>query len=282
MTYSWSENRRCAAVLSFDVDGESGILAEDPKMSQRLSAIAWARYGPKTGVPRILDLLEKQDVRATFFIPGYTAQLYPDLIKRISDEGHEIGVHGYLHEKVSDLNLMQEETALIKTCDILEKITGIRPIGYRAPLWDVNNRTPELLASHGMVYDSSLMDDDVPYTISTKKGDLVEIPVHWTNDDWEQFAFHMNPAIGSGVIETCAKALQLWQEEVTGMHHYGGAFILTMHPELIGRPARVLMLEKLIEYMRSLDGIWLTTCGEIARYHQQQSLISAVSATSNK
>ncbi|WP_019506499.1 polysaccharide deacetylase [Pleurocapsa sp. PCC 7319] len=277
MTYNWSENRRCAAVLSFDVDGESGILAEDPKMSQRLSAIAWARYGPKTGVPRILDMLKKQSVQATFFVPGYTAELYPDLVKRISDEGHEIGVHGYLHEKVSSLDLIQEETALVKTCDILEKITGTRPIGYRAPLWDVNDRTPELLASHGMVYDSSLMDDDVPYTISTPKGDLIEIPPHWTNDDWEQFAFHMEPKIGSGVIETCAKALQLWQEEVEGMHHYGRAFILTMHPELIGRPARVLMLEKLIEYMRSLDGVWLTTCGEIARYHQKQNLTATMS-----
>ena len=277
MAYRWSENRRCAAVLSFDVDGESGILAIDPKMSQRLSAIAWARYGPKTGVPRILEMLAKQEVRATFFVPGYTAELYPDSIKRISDEGHEIGVHGYLHEKVSDLDSIQEEAALVKTCNILEKLTGKRPVGYRSPLWDVNQRTPELLVNHGMIYDSSLMDDDFPYTISTKKGDLVEIPPHWTNDDWEQFAFHMDPAIGSGVIETCQKALQLWKEEVEGMHHYGGAFILTMHPELIGRPARVLMLEKLIEYMRSLDGVWLTTCEEIAHHHQQQTLASAVS-----
>ena len=276
MTYSWPDEQRCAAVLSFDVDGESGILAINPKMAKRLSAIAWARYGPKTGVPRILKMLKKQSVRASFFIPGYTAELYPDLIKRISDEGHEIGVHGYLHEKVSDLDLVQEEVALVKTCDILEKITGTRPIGYRAPLWDVNQHTPEILVKNGIIYDSSLMDDDVPYTLETPEGKLVEIPVHGTNDDWEQFAFHMDPEIGSGVIETCAKALQLWKEEVEGMHHYHGAFILTMHPEIIGRPARVLMLEKLIDYMRSLEGVWLTTCGEIARYHQQQNIVKTV------
>ncbi len=277
MQFAWAKGIRCAAVLSFDVDGESGMLQADPKNKDRLSVMSWARYGPKTGVPRILDMLAAKQVKATFFVPGYTAELYPDLIKRIHDEGHEIGAHGYLHEPVSTLDPVEEETALVRTCTILEQITGVKPIGYRAPLWEVNPCSADILARHGLLYDSSLMDDDKPYTLSTPSGDLVELPVHWTNDDWEQFAFLYNPPIGSGVIETCQKAFQLWKEEFEGMYHYGSAFILTMHPELIGRPARVLMVEQLIDHIRAHDGVWLTTCGEIARYYasQQATLATA-------
>ncbi|HEY9824115.1 MAG TPA: polysaccharide deacetylase [Stenomitos sp.] len=263
----WPAGIRCAAVLSFDVDGEAGMLQGDPRNQERLAVLSWARYGPKVGVPRILEMLQAKGVKATFFVPGYTAELYPDLIKRIAAEGHEVGAHGYLHEPASTLSSIEEEVALVKTCTILEQLTGRKPVGYRAPWWDLNLGSPALMASHGLLYDSSLMDDDKPYTLKTSAGDLVEIPVHWTNDDWEQFAFIAEPKVGSGVIETCEKAFQLWKEEFDGMYRYGSAFVLTMHPEIIGRPGRILMLERLIDYMRSHEGVWLTTCEEIAKHH---------------
>jgi peptidoglycan-N-acetylglucosamine deacetylase len=271
MAYPWPTGIRCAAALSFDVDGESGLLQVNSKNKDRLAVMSWARYGPKTGVPRILDMLKRREVKATFFVPGYTAELYPDVIKRIHDEGHEVGAHGYLHEPLSTLDPIQEEAALVKTCTILEQITGQKPVGFRAPLWDVNSGSLEILKAQGLLYDSSLMDDDQPYTITTPAGPLAELPVHWTNDDWEQFAYLMDPAIGSGVIETCEKAFQLWKEEFEGMYHYGSAFILTMHPELIGRPGRVMMLERLIDFIQSHEGVWLTTCAEIARHQLTQS-----------
>lgn len=267
MTYSWPEGIRCAAALSFDVDGEAGILAVSPKYSQSLSALSWARYGPKVGVPRILDLLQDKGVKASFFVPGYTAELYPQLIKRIHDEGHEIGVHGYMHEKPSNLDDIEEEAALVKTLKILKDITGEKPVGYRAPWWDMKVSSPALLVRHGMAYDSSLMDDDAPYTLSTDDGDLVELPLHWTNDDWEQFAFTVDPPTGGGVIETCAKAYELWREEFEGLYHYNRSFVLTMHPEIIGRPARLMMLGRLIDHIQSFEGVWLTTCGDIAQHH---------------
>lgn len=274
----WPKGMRCAATLSFDIDGEAGMLQGDPKNKDRIAVLSWARYGPKVGVPRILDMLKAKDVKATFFVPGYTAELYPDLIKRIADEGHEVGAHGYLHEPISTLDPIEEEIALVKTCTILEHLTGRKPVGYRAPWWDLNPGSPALLAAHRFLYDSSLMDDDKPYTLNTPSGDLVEVPVHWTNDDWEQFAFIAKPKVGSGVIETCEKAFQLWKEEFDGMHHYGGAFILTMHPEIIGRPARVMMLERLIDHMRSQDGVWLTTCENIAR-HQASKQVTLETVT---
>jgi peptidoglycan/xylan/chitin deacetylase (PgdA/CDA1 family) len=133
---------RCAVALSFDVDGESGMLQADPKNAERLSVLSWARYGPKVGAPRILDLLRDKQVRSTFFVPGYTAELYPQLIERIAAEGHEIGVHGYLHEKLSDLDAIEEEATLVRTCTILENLTGRKPIGYRAPWWELNPGSP--------------------------------------------------------------------------------------------------------------------------------------------
>lgn len=270
MTFRLPTGIRCAVALTFDVDGEAGMLQADPRNAEKLGVLSWARYGPKVGVPRILDMLSEKQVQASFFVPGYTAELYPDLVRRISAEGHEIGAHGYLHEKLSSLDAIQEEAALAKTCSILQSLTGRKPIGYRAPWWELNSRTPELLVRYGMLYDSSLMDDDRPYCLPTPAGDLVEVPIHWTNDDWEQFAFLADPPMGSGVIETCAKAFQLWKEEFDGQYHYGGMFVLTLHPELIGRPARVLMLSRLIDYIRTHEGVWLTTCEAIAR----QGLVS--------
>jgi len=280
MSYQWPEGIQSAAMLSFDVDGESGMLQADPRNAERLSVMSWAKYGPKVGVPRILDMLATKGVKATFFVPGYTAELYPELIQRINEEGHEVGSHGYLHEPVSQLDPIAEEATLAKTSLILQNITGQKPVGYRAPWWELNPGSPALLAQHGYLYDSSLMDDDRPYTLATAAGDLVELPVHWTNDDWEQFAFLAQPATGSGVIETCAKALQLWKEEVDGAHRYGGLFVLTMHPEIIGRAARVMMLEALIDYIQSKPGMWLTTGKEIAQYQQrlhQQAEIATMS-----
>lgn len=266
MSSIWSYGIHCAVALTFDVDGEAGILQVDSKSAERLSSLSWARYGPRVGAYRILDLLRDKGVKATFFFPGYTAELYPSLVEQIDRDGHEIGIHGYMHEPLSTLSPEAEEETLVRTIDILEGITGRKPVGYRAPLWDLNLDLPALLARHGLLYDSSLMDDDKPYAIATAAGKLIELPVHWTNDDWEQFGYLMNPAIGSGVIETCEKAFQLWKEEFDGMYRYGGAFVLTMHPEITGRPARVMMLERLIDYIQSHEGVWMTTCAEIARY----------------
>lgn len=280
MLFTWPTGVRCAVALSFDVDGEAGMLQADPKNAERLSVMSWARYGPKVGVPRLLDLLKDKEVHATFFVPGYTAELYPKLIERIFAEGHEIGVHGYLHEKLSELDPIEEEAALIRTCTILQNITGRKPVGYRAPWWELNPGSPALLARHGLLYDSSLMDEDRPYILPTAGGDLVEVPIHWTNDDWEQFAFLAEPATGSGVIETCEKAFQLWQEEFDGQYYYKNSFVLTMHPEVIGRPARVLMLGRLIDYMRSHDGVWFTTCEEIARHRLTREIPVASSEVS--
>jgi peptidoglycan/xylan/chitin deacetylase (PgdA/CDA1 family) len=267
--FTWPPGHTSAAALSFDVDGECAVLSQDPAAASRWGVMSHQAYGPTIGVPRILRLLAHHDVRATFFVPGYTARRYPDTVRAIVDAGHEVGHHGYMHEHVRGVSRDVERSILLRGLEALEEVAKVRPIGYRAPGAELNYRSPELLADEGFLYDSSLMDDDTPYVIATtpqKDGKtLIEIPIHWGLDDWEQYAF-LPGLEGSGVIESPAKALEMWSLELTAMAAENGCFVLTAHPEMSGRPSRAAALGELIEHARSVGGVWLTTLGDIATY----------------
>ncbi|MDI3385509.1 polysaccharide deacetylase [Streptomyces sp. B-S-A8] len=266
MNFPWPEGRRAAAAFTFDVDAESCVLAHDPAASSRMSLMSHQAYGPRVGVPRLLRLLRRLDVRATFFVPGFTADTYPDLVRTIVDDGHEVAHHGYLHEPMRGIDAATEAEYLDRGLEALDR-AGARPVGYRAPWWEMNWHTPDLLIERGFGYDSSLLDGDVPYRLhgSAEPGDLVEIPVDWSLDDWEQYAFYPGWT-GSGVIESPRKAHEMWLLEAEAQHAEGGCFVLTNHPFLSGRPARAAALERLIADVRALDGMWVTTLAEIAAH----------------
>lgn len=266
MKFPWPDGARCACVVSFDVDAESVILAIDRRYALRASTMSHQAYGPKVGVPRLLCELERAGVRATFFVPGFTARRYPDTVRRIVAAGHEVGWHNDLHESLFTLAEEEEERAILeRAAEVLEPLTGRRPTGYRAPWWELNPRTPELLAEAGFTYDSSLMDDDVPYVLETSCGSLAELPVHWSLDDWEQYAFLPEPDIGH-VIELPSKVLELWRVELEAMHEEGCLLVLTMHPFLSGRPSRARNVGRFVEYARELGGVWFATAEEIAEH----------------
>ncbi|MFL6053958.1 MAG: polysaccharide deacetylase family protein [Actinoallomurus sp.] len=228
-------------------------------------------YGPRIGVPRLLRLLERQDVRATFFVPGFTAECHPDTVRAIVDAGHEIGHHGYLHEPMQGIDPSTEARYLDRGLAALERVAGIRPTGYRAPWWEMNWHTPRLLAERGFRYDSSLLDDDIPYRFlapGSRVSTLIEISVDWALDDWEQYAFYPG-FTGSGVIESPAKVLEMWTLEARAHHREGGCFDLTNHPFISGRPSKAAALERLIEEVRGLEGMWIATLGEIAAHADQ-------------
>jgi peptidoglycan/xylan/chitin deacetylase (PgdA/CDA1 family) len=214
-------------------------------------------------VPRLLGVLERAGVRATFFVPGFTARRYPDVVRAIVAAGHEVGWHNDLHEPPYSLSEDEERAILERGAEVLEPLTGARPRGYRAPWWELNERTPELLAAAGFAYDSSLMDDDVPYRLATDAGTLIELPVHWSLDDWEQYAFLPEPDIGSQ-IELPAKVLELWTGELDAMRDEGCLLVITMHPFLSGRPARAKMLGEFLARVRERGDVWQATMGEIA------------------
>lgn len=265
---TWPEGYRAAASFTFDVDAESCTIAHDPSSTRRMSLMSHQSYGPKIAVPRLLQLLDRQDIKATFFIPGFTAESYPDVVRRIADGGHEIAHHGYLHEPMQGIDAATEASYLDRGLEALANVAGIRPVGYRAPWWELNWQSPALLADRGFLYDSSLLDGDAPYRMAVAEGDsrdIVEIPVDWALDDWEQYGFY--PGVtGSGVIESPAKALEMWTLEAQAHHSQGSCFVLTNHPFISGRPSRAVALEQLMERVKDLDGMWVTTLEEIAQH----------------
>ena len=273
---SWPAGKNAAACLTFDMDAEAAVLTADISSIHRMTPMSHQSYGPLVGVPRILDLLARHDVRATFFVPGYSAERYPEVVRSIAEAGHEIAHHSYFHENTVGMDEQTEAAMIDRGLRALNDVAGVRPVGYRAPMWELNYHTPRLLAERGFLYDSSLMDSDHPYLLAVDESPdastLVEIPVSWGLDDWEQYAF-LPGLIGSGVIESPAKALEMWTLELDAMHRLGAAFVLCCHPFLSGRPSRAEALERLIERMKALDGLWITTVGEVARHTASLNLV---------
>jgi peptidoglycan/xylan/chitin deacetylase (PgdA/CDA1 family) len=238
-----------------------------------MSVMTHQAYGPVTGVPRLLDMLDRHQVAATFFVPGYSALRYPDVVRSILARGHEVAHHGYLHEPLTGVDEATEIAYLERGLDALYEVTGERPLGYRAPMWELNYRSARMLHERGFLYDSSLMDADHPYELATGTGGdhIVEIPIHWALDDWEQYCY-IPDLFGAGVIESPAKARELWSLELAAMAGAGGCFVLTAHPFLSGRPSRTLALESIVEQAVSTSGVWIATMADIARHTRAQDL----------
>jgi peptidoglycan/xylan/chitin deacetylase (PgdA/CDA1 family) len=262
----WPDGKTAAAAFTFDVDAESAVLWDNEAVGARMSVMSHQAYGPLVGVPRILDLLERHQIASTFFVPGHTADRYPEAIRSIVAAGHEIAHHGYLHEQPTKLTLEQEIDVLDRGLAALADVAGVRPSGYRAPMWDLSWRTPALLAERGFLYDSSLMDSDHPYELAITPGadqSLVEIPIQWALDDWEQYCY-LPDVSGSGLIESPRKAREIWQLEFDGLRRVGGCWVLTNHPFLTGRPSRAAELDDLMRYVLDHDDVWTTNLATIA------------------
>ena len=264
----WPEGKTAAAAFTFDVDAESAVLWNNESVGARMSVMSHQAYGPLVGIPRILDLLDKHQIASTFFVPGHTADRYPEAIRSIVAAGHEIAHHGYLHEQPTALTLEEEIDVIDRGLAALADVAGVRPSGYRAPMWDLSWRTPALLAERGFLYDSSLMDSDHPYELAITPGaerSLVEIPIQWALDDWEQYCY-LPDISGSGLIESPRKARELWQLEFDGLRQAGGCWVLTNHPFLTGRTSRAAELDDLMSYVLGHDDVWTTNLASIAEH----------------
>jgi peptidoglycan/xylan/chitin deacetylase (PgdA/CDA1 family) len=252
-------------MLTFDLDGVSSWLRRNPDFRFLPSLMSMAEYGPSVATPRILDMLDAHGIKATFFVPGYVAESHAELVKDIVRRGHEVGHHGYLHESPATLSSREEQSVLEKGTDILTRITGQAPRGYRAPGWELSERSAGLLASHGFIYDSSLMGDDAPYLLNRDTAQqLVEIPVHWLLDDAPHFVYA--PAANRlGPMRSPDEVYSAWAAEFDGLYHYGRAFTLTMHPQHIGRPGRLMMLDRLVRYIRGFPHVEFMRAVDVAQ-----------------
>jgi peptidoglycan-N-acetylglucosamine deacetylase len=263
---------RLSVCLSFDFDAMSVWIAA----TDNPATISRGEFGA-VAVPRILALLARHEALATFFIPGHTALAYPDLVRQIRDAGHEIGHHGWVHENPAELDLAGEREVFERGLEALDQVAGVRPVGYRSPAVDFSANTIDVLVEYGVAYDSSCSGSDfTPYYL--RQGDswsktepyvfgepcgVVEMPFSWVLDDFPHFEFEVGWSTEQSAPSTVR---EIWQGEFdyARANCPGGAFILTMHPQVIGRGHRLTMLEALIEHMAAQEGVVFETLGACA------------------
>jgi peptidoglycan-N-acetylglucosamine deacetylase len=259
------KNPKLTVALTFDHDA---ISWEAAKGSGPV-ALSRGEYGPRVGLPRVLRLLERHGIYSTFFVPVHTALTFPDGVKAIIGAGHEIACHGWSHENLSRMRPRAQRELLRRCLSALAEIWGRDVRGFRAPFWQVSPRTLEIVEDLGFTYDSSLMADDVvPYRV--RRGDkhdpedrsrlgtpgrLIEVPISSTLDDWPYF--EAPSAGGSAAMVPPSHVLDIWTAELRWLHENesSGLMTLTMHPESIGRPSRIAMLETFIQIARDLPDV---------------------------
>jgi len=259
----WPNGARCAVALSFDSDHDSSELRDGGKSIGRLS---WGQYGNRVGVPRILDLLKRHDVKASFFVPAVVALLYPDEQRRIVSEGHEIGIHGWIHELNSALASDVERDLMMRSADALEKITGIRPQGIRTPSWDFGQSTLDSIVNMGLVYDSSLMADEDCYELllDGKPTGVIELPVEWVRDDAVYFMTHRFQNLRPHTSPS--DVFDIFRREFDEAYRTRGLFQLTMHPHIIGYRSRIWIVEELIRHAVALGDVWFGTHADVVSW----------------
>jgi len=255
---------KSAVCLTFDLDAETAWISRDPANIDRLSVMSQGAYGAKVGVPLILDFLDRNQIKTTFFVPGWTAERWSDVVAEIHRRGHEVGHHGYLHEALEGKTREEEEAILTGSSRIIEGITGAPPIGYRAPLYEITRETTGLLRRHGFLYASNLQDSLWPYRHDGSPP-LVELPVSWILDDGPFWAFGLRPNLYRQIFPPSA-VRSVWRDEFRGIHGVGGLTMFILHPQYSGRPSRLQMLQELVDEMRSAEGVWFTHGAELARY----------------
>ncbi len=264
---SWPDKNKVAVGLSFDVDNETPSL-RDNRLSP--SELSQGEYGSRVAMKRILDLLDRYRIKATFFVPAVTAKLYPDDMKQIIAKGHEIGLHGWIHERNSLLLETDERQLMTKSLQTLTETSGQKPVGIRTPSWDYSPSTLKIIRELGLLYDSSLMADDRPYEVLSegKPTGVVELPVEWILDDYPYYGMDRDSTVRPHLAPE--DVLDIWTKEFDVAYQEGTAFILTMHPHISGHRSRMVVLEKLIQHINSKPGAWFARHEDIARAAKSQ------------
>ena len=259
----WPNGAKCAVLISYDADHETPYLRDGHTSP---GSLAQGEYGSRSAVPRILDMLARHEVPTSFYVPAVSALLHPKDIDAYVEGGHEVAVHGWIHERNTQLAYEAELDLMGRATDTLEKLSGTRPIGIRTPSWDFSYSTLDVIRELGLVYDSSLMADDEPYELDadgTPTG-VIEIPVEWVRDDAPYFMMDrfggLRPHLSPYDVE------RIWIDEFEAAYAAGSMFELTLHPHISGHRSRLAMVERLLTHIRSFDNLWFGTHAELARH----------------
>jgi peptidoglycan/xylan/chitin deacetylase (PgdA/CDA1 family) len=261
----WPGGARVAVLLSFDVDNETVQLRfGEPSVG----GLSQGQYGSRVALKRVVDLLDRNRIPASFFIPAMSLVIAPQQVDIIRKAGrHEFAVHGWIHEMNTTLPGPVEKELVQRAIDTLTSMTGTRPVGYRAPSWNFSPNTLSILRELGFMYESSLMADDSPYELlqSGAPTGIVELPVEWILDDAPLF----NPQ--GNAYANPRDVAQVWIDEFDRAYAEGTMFLLTMHPHITGHRSRIVALERLIAHMKAKPGVWWATHREAAEYVKAQA-----------
>lgn len=260
---AWPGGARCAVALSFDCDHEAYELGRGGRAVGRL---AWGEFGRRVGLPRILDALRRHEVPASFFVPAVCAMIDPEETRRILSDGHEVGLHGWMHEDNSKLDAATERDLTLRARDLLAKQTGTAPVGFRSANWDLSPNTIGIVAELGLEYDSSMMADEACYELllDGEPTGVVEVPVEWLRDDAVYLMFNRAPATRPWT--TPDEVFGIFERELDAAWEERGLFQLVMHPFVIGYRSRIWILERLIERAKGKGGVWFGSHAEVARW----------------
>lgn len=266
----WPEGIQCAACLAFDYDAETLWISRNEENLRRPVTLSQGTFASKVAVKKILELLDKYKIKATFVVPAWVIEKNKGLIKEIFSEGHEIGHHGYRHEWPDMTDPSKEEDLLLKSMEVIEKTVGERPYGYRSPAGEYTPSTLSLLQKHNFIYSTSMMDDVAPYkhTLDGANTHLIELPVHWSIDDAPYFLYSLRPPISRMTI-TPKEFLDIFRGALLDYYEWGGCFTTMLHPQVIGRPGRFRVLEEFVQFMKGLPKLWIARCIDVARYWQK-------------
>jgi peptidoglycan/xylan/chitin deacetylase (PgdA/CDA1 family) len=261
---TWPGGARFAVSLTFDVDAEAGWLGEGGEQyARRLTTLSEGRFGVVRGLPRIAEALARHGLAATFFVPGYTAELHSEAIVALVDAGHEIGHHGYLHLRSDKVDADAQRAEIERGFAALEAAGLPRPVGYRSAAWELTPETFDLLIEQDFAYDSSCMCDDRPYWEEWHGRRILELPVHWSLDDWPRFGWTIDRG---GNMSDPRELTYSWQAEIDLARAEGRHLVLTMHPEVIGRGSRFMAFSALLDDLVLAGDAWLAPLAEVAAH----------------
>ncbi|WP_192459043.1 polysaccharide deacetylase family protein [Musicola keenii] len=266
----WPAPYRCAVVVTIDYYDVHGILTQTPAVAGREKTLSVWRYGTTRGVDRLLALLARKQIAASWCLPAIVAEENRDLFARIVAGGHEIACSGYRHQDFDAITLAEQVASLHQGCDALETLSGTRPVGFRLPAGQWKPGFVEAMAQAGIRWSSSWRGDDLPYF--HQEAPLVELPLHYELEDDPYFAFNLSPAVppGQSRIASYAHTLENMKLDFRGFYRFGGCYVLRLHPEIIGTAGRIGLLDELLDFICSHDNVWLATAGEVAAWWQTQ------------
>lgn len=251
-------------MLTFDLDAETMWTARDPKNAERPIVLSQGAYGWKVGTPRILDLLDRYGIEATFFVPGQVIEARWRLCEEILRRGHEVAHHSWSHTWILNLTPDEEREEMARGIEIIQRLTGRRPAGWRSPAAEFSRITMSLLLENDFRYSSNFFDDDSPYlhVHDGRRTGLVEFPFAWVLDDAPFFQYSIT--LPGRTMQAPSVVVEAWCAEFDTLYAEDRAFTLAMHPQIIGRGSRLVALERLIRHVRAHPNVWFARMDRVA------------------